>query len=275
VNRRQALNHGRNILAENHIEDAFLEGEILLRHVLGMDRARLFSDLDVEISSSQVAELLKLVERRRRGEPSAYITGHREFFGLDFTVNPHVLIPRPETELLVEKAIDLYRTRSVSTIADIGTGCGAIAISLAVNLPGLTVYATDVSSPALEIAAQNCVKFGVKDRITLLQGDLLEPIPEPVDIIIANLPYVRKADLPVGFEPELALNGGEDGQDKIKTLCRQAGNKLRKNGSLILEIGQGQAYTVTAMLRLSFPAALVETDRDLAGIERMICLRLT
>jgi release factor glutamine methyltransferase len=275
VKRRQALTQARDILADNHIDDAFLEGEILLRHVLGIDRARLFSDLDCDISHSHVEELMQLVERRRRGEPSAYITGHREFFGLDFIINHHVLIPRPETELLVEKAIDLCRTRSISTIADIGTGCGAIAVSLAVNLPGLTVYATDVSSPALEIAAQNGAKYGVKDRIILLQGDLLGPLPEPVDMIIANLPYVRKSDLTAGFEPELALNGGENGLDKIKILCRQADERLRKNGSLLLEIGQGQAEAVKIILRRAFPSALIEIDRDLAGIERMISLRLT
>jgi release factor glutamine methyltransferase len=275
LNRRQALNQARKILTENNIDNASLEGEILLRHVLGIDRASLFSDLDIEISPSQEEELLKLVERRRKGEPSAYITGHKEFFGLDFIVNPHVLIPRPETELLVEKAINLCRTHSIFTVADIGTGCGAIVVSLAMNLPEVTVFATDISIAALEVATQNCAKYGIKHRIILLQGDLLEPLPEPVDIIIANLPYVRTADLQVGFEPELAFNGGEDGLDKIKILVQQAGKKLGKHGSLILEIGQGQVEAVAAMLKHSFPSALIEIDRDLAGIERMICLRLT
>jgi len=275
VNRRQALTRARDILAENNIDDALLEGEILLRHVLGIDRARLYADLDAEINYSQLEELRQLVERRRCGEPSAYITGHREFFGLDFFINRNVLIPRPETELLVEKAIDLSHTLSIATIADIGTGCGAIAISLAVNLPAVTVYATDVSGPALEMAAQNCAKFGVKDRVILLRGDLLQPLTQSVDMIIANLPYVRKSDLTAGFEPELALNGGEDGLDKIKLLCRQAVEKLHKNGSLLLEIGQGQADAVKAVLYRAFPSAFVEIDRDLAGIERMVSLRLT
>jgi release factor glutamine methyltransferase len=275
VNRRQALNQARNALSENHIDDALLEGEILLRHVLGIDRAHLFAELDAAISLAQIEELHRLIERRLRGEPSAYITGHKEFFGLDFVVDPRVLIPRPETELLVEKVIDICQSHSVSSIADIGAGCGAIAVSLAVNLPAVTVYATDISPQALEVAAQNCVKFGVKDKNHLLQGDLLHPLPEPVDIIIANLPYVKKEDLPVGFEPVLALDGGEDGLDKIRILCCQAGNKLRKNGSLILEIGQGQATAVNTILREYFPRALIETDRDLAGIERMVCLRLT
>jgi release factor glutamine methyltransferase len=275
VNRRQALNQARNALSENHIDDALLEGEILLRHVLGIDRATLFAELDAAISSTQVKALHQLVDRRLRGEPSAYITGHKEFFGLDFVVDPRVLIPRPETELLVEKVIDICQSHSVSSIADIGTGCGAIAISLAVNLPSITVYASDISPEALEVATQNCVKLGVKDRIRLLSGDLLDPLPEPVDIIVTNLPYVRKKDLSVGFEPVLALDGGEDGLDKIRTLCFQARNKLRKYGFLILEIGQGQADDVNAILREYFPRALIETDRDLAGIERMVCLRLT
>lgn len=275
MNRRQVLIQARNILAENNIENAPLEGEILLRHVLRIDRARLFSHLDDDISPSQFKEFMIFVERRRQGEPSAYITGHREFFGLDFIISRRVLIPRPETELLVEKAIDLCRARSISTIADIGTGCGTIAVSLAVNLPEVTVYAADVSPDALEIAAQNGAKYGVKDRIILLQGDLLGPLPEPVDMIIANLPYVKISDLKAGFEPEVALNGGEDGLDKIKDICLQAPEKLRKKGCLLLEIGQRQAAAVRAILHRDFPSALIEVERDLAGIERMITLCLT
>jgi release factor glutamine methyltransferase len=275
VIRRQALAQARAILTDNNIDDASIEGEILLRHVLGITRAQLFSDLDGDVSLSQVENLMKLVARRVSGEPSAYIIGHREFYGLDFKINNNVLIPRPETELLVEKAIGLCRSYPISKVADIGTGCGAIAISLVVNLPEKTIYATDISSAALEVARENCKRHGVMDKIILLQGDMLEPLPEPVDMIIANLPYVRKADLTLGFEPELALNGGEKGLDKIKTLCGQARGKLNTNGSLLLEIGQGQAEAVTAILHKVFPLALIEVARDLSGIERLICLRLT
>jgi release factor glutamine methyltransferase len=275
VNRRQALDQVRHSLIENRVDDALLEGEILLRHVLGIDRAQLFAELDAAISSSQMEGLYRLVERRVKGEPSAYITGHKEFFGLDFIVDPRVLIPRPETELLVEKVIDICRTKSISSIADIGTGCGAIGISLAVNLPLVTVYVADISPEALAVADKNCLKFGVKNRLTLLQGDMLELLSESVDIIVANLPYVKKEDLSPGFEPVLALDGGEAGLDKISVLCRQAEKKLRHNGSLILEIGQGQAAAVNAILREYYPSALIETDCDLAGIERMVCLRLT
>jgi len=279
VNRRQALAYARGTLADSNIDDASLEGEILLRHVLGLSRARLYSDIDRNVSPAHDKALRKLLERRIQGEPSAYITGHREFYGLDFRVDRNVLIPRPETELLVEKAIRLAQSHAISRTADIGTGCGAIAISLAANLPGVTIYATDVSAPALEVARTNCKKHGVADRIVFLQGDMLEPLPEPVDLIIANLPYVRESDLsrsgPLSFEPALALNGGEDGLDRIRVLCRQAGNKLRSQGFILLEIGQGQAEETAALSQEIFPSARIEIESDLAGIERVVSLRLT
>ncbi len=279
MNRRQALTYARGTLADSNIDDASLEGEILLRHVLGINRAQLYSDIDHNVSPAHDKALRKLLERRIQGEPSAYITGYREFYGLDFRVDRNVLIPRPETELLVEKAIRLAQSHAISGMADIGTGCGAIAVSLAVNLPGVTIYATDVSAPALEVARSNCKKHGVADRIVFLQGDMLESLPEPVDLIIANLPYVRESDLsrsgPLSFEPALALNGGKDGLDRIRVLCRQAGNKLRSQGFILLEIGQGQAEETAALSQEIFPSARIEIESDLAGIERVVSLRLT
>ncbi|MDD5045405.1 MAG: peptide chain release factor N(5)-glutamine methyltransferase [Candidatus Omnitrophica bacterium] len=279
MNRREALTEARKILVENQIEDAALEGEILLRHILGINRSQLYTYLDSDIKPADVKHLLKLVERRTKGEPSAYITGHKEFYGLDFIVNQHVLIPRPETELLVEQAISLCREYRYSTIADIGTGCGAIAISLAVSIPNIKIYAIDISNDALKVAKQNSKKHDVLDKITLFHGDLLQPLLEPVDIIVANLPYVRDRDMPdkgpLSFEPSLALNGGVKGLDKIKTLCRQTVDKLNKKGSLLLEIGQGQERNVTAILREHFPSGLIETKKDLSGIGRVIILRLT
>jgi release factor glutamine methyltransferase len=279
VNRKEALARAREILTDRHIDDAALEGEILLRHVLGKSRAQLFTDLDSDVSSSDIKQLLKLVERRVRGEPSAYIIGNKEFYGLDFIVNRHVLIPRPETEMLIEQAIKLCSGNHYYKVADIGTGCGAIAISLAISLPSVKIYATDVSIKALEVAAQNCTKHGVTDRISLLRGDLLEPLPESIDLIIANLPYVREVDIPakgpLSFEPQVALNGGKRGLDKIERLCRQAGAKLNSQGSLLMEIGQGQAEDVKTILHKYFPSGLIEVQKDLAGIERMVSLRLT
>jgi release factor glutamine methyltransferase len=279
VNHRQALAYARGVLADNNIDNAPLEGEVLLKHVLGINRVQLYSDPDDDVTPAQDKALNVLLERRIRGEPSAYITGHREFYGLDFKVDRNVLIPRPETELLVEKAIRLAESHTVTSIADIGTGCGAIAVSLAVNLPGVTVYASDVSKPALDIARSNGEKHGVTDRIVLLEGDMLEPLPGPVDLIIANLPYVREAELidnvSLSYEPSLALNGGEDGLDRIRVLCRQAGNKLNDDGFILMEIGWGQAEAVTALLQEIYPSSRIEVDCDLAGIQRTVSLSLT
>ena len=275
---KQAFSHAREILIANNIEDATLESELLLRHTLKISRVQLYLDLDYELNSKEEETFWHLIERRLSGEPAAYITGHREFYGFDFYVDPSVLIPRPESELLVEKALKLAQNRTMSTIAEIGTGCGAIAISLALNLPQTKIYATDISASALKVALFNCQKHGVVDRICLLQGDMLDPLPEPVDLIIANLPYVKESELPpvysANFEPLLALNGGSDGLEKIRQLCRQANNKLCPDGYLLLEIGQGQRRTVTASLHSRFPSAKIEVTPDLGGIDRVVSLTL-
>jgi release factor glutamine methyltransferase len=273
-----ALNRAREILADNDIQDPALESALLLRHILNIDRVQLYLALENELTPDQSVEFRRLIQRRLDGEPTAYITGHREFYGLDFYVDSSVLIPRPESELLVEKAIELVRNRPLSSIAEVGTGCGAIAISLALNLPKVKIYATDISVSALEVARFNCHKHGVEDRIFLLEGDMLEPLPEPVDLIVANLPYVREAELTsvntLGFEPSLALNGGRDGLDKIRHLCRQADKKLRPGGCLLLEIGQGQREAVTPLLHGIFPLAEIEVIPDLSGIDRVVNLSL-
>ena len=274
----QALSRARAILATNNIEDTPLESELLLRYCLGINRVQLYLDLNRELSPKQEETFWHLIKRRLNGEPTAYITGHREFYGLDFYVDSRVLIPRPETELLVEKALNLAQRRTVSTIAEIGTGCGAIAISLALNLPQTKIYATDISASALDAALLNCQEHGVVNRICLLRGDMLDPLPEPVDLIITNLPYVKKPELPaispMNFEPWLALNGGSDGLEKIHQLCRQVSSKLRPEGSLLLEIGQGQATAVTTFLRSLFPLARVEVTPDLSGTDRVVSLAL-
>ena len=276
---KQALSQTRGILAANNIEDTPLESELLLRHTLKINRVQLYLDLSRELSPKQEKIFWHLIKRRLNGEPTAYITGHREFYGLDFYVNPGVLIPRPESELLVEKAINLAYQHPISTIAEIGTGCGAIAISLALNLPEAKIYATDISAPALKVALFNCQKHGVANRICLLQGNMLDPLPEPVDLIVANLPYVKESELSetgtADFEPMVALNGGAAGLEKIRQLCQQAGSKLRSQGCLLLEMGQGQGKAVTTLLRSLFPSVAVEVTPDLSGIERVVSLCLT
>jgi release factor glutamine methyltransferase len=272
---KQALRRARDILVENGVEDAHLESELLLRHTLNIDRVQLYIDLEKELAPRQEETFRHLLERRLNGEPAAYITGRREFYGLDFEVNPAVLIPRPESELLVEEALSIARNHTLSIIADIGTGSGAIAVSLAVNLPQAVIYATDISAAALKVARLNCRKHGVAGRVRLLEGNLLEPLPEPVDIIVANLPYVRKSELNLEPEPPLALDGGADGIEVIKRLCRQAGGKLKSGGYLLLEIGQGQREAVTAILHNIFPGGTIGVFPDLVGIDRVVSLNLS
>ncbi len=276
---KQALNHANGILAANNIEDAPLECMLLMRHALGISRIQLYMEFNDELAPSQEETFCNLIKRRLCGEPTAYITGHREFYGLDFYVNPNVLIPRPESELLVENAIKLAQNYPVSIIAEIGTGCGAIAISLAKSLPQAKIYATDISASALKVALFNCQKHGVVNSICLLQGDMLEPLPEPIDLIVANLPYVKQSDLrqvnPANFEPPLALNGGSDGLEKIHQLCCQVSGRLCPQGCLLLEIGQGQGRAITTFLHSLFPSANIEITPDLGGIDRMVSLTLT
>ncbi len=263
---KQALSRARGIL------DAPLECEVLLRHALKIDRVRLYQDLDRELDPEQEETFWRLVSRRLNGEPVAYITGHCEFYGLDFYVDHRVLVPRPESELLVDEAISIARHNPAASIADIGTGCGALAICLALNLPQVRVYATDASAAALEVAVLNSQKHGLQQRIRFLHGDMLAPLPEPVDIIVANLPYVRESELPHTTEPRLALDGGADGLDSIRRLCSGLDRHLHPRGHLLLEIGQGQATAVANLLGGLFPGAGIKISPDLAGIDRVVSL---
>jgi len=270
---REALDQAQAALAARSIEDARLEAEVLLRHVLDLTRAGLYSDFYRTLTEAQLARFWQLVKRRLAGEPVAYITGHREFYGLDFTVTPDVLIPRPETETLVEQAVRLAGDRALS-IADIGTGCGAIAVCLAKHLPTARVFATDISPAALEVARRNCERHHLTDRVILLLGDLLAPLTGPVDMIVANLPYVRTTDLPAvntsGFEPRLALDGGVDGLNQIRRLCAAAPPYLNPGGALLLEIGLGQREAIAALLTRYLPGAGIAFAADLAGIDRAV-----
>ncbi len=275
---REALANGRMILEEYEIEDASLEAEVLLREVLQKTRVEIFLELDSRLSSQEYAAFRRSIRRRCMDEPTAYILGRREFYGRNFLVDDRVLVPRPETELLVEKAVEFARDYDAPLLADVGTGCAAVAITLALELPEAIVYATDISGDALRVARKNCRKHGVSIRVNLLKGNLLAMLPQSVDIITANLPYVRKSDLPVAgpvsAEPRLALNGGVDGLQRIRQLCRQAGDKLRPSGHMLLEIGQDQSEAVTMLLRSLFPGAKIEVLPDLSGIDRVVCLSL-
>ena len=278
MNLRQALQQAEGTLSTAGIDDALLESEVLLIHTLEIDRVKLYIEIDSELTSQQYEDFFTLIKRRLKGEPSAYITGNREFYGLDFFVNQDVLIPRPETELLVEKAIAVASSRSHKTIVDAGTGSGVVAVCLALYLPNAVIYATDISARALELASRNCQKHNVENRITLLEGNLLEPLPEPIDMIVGNLPYVRNIDMQLvntaGHEPEVALKGGEDGLEYIITIVGQSVSKLLRGGSILLEVGQRQSQAASRQLKGIYPYGDVDIFRDLAGIERVVSLSL-
>jgi release factor glutamine methyltransferase len=269
---REVLYRTRDILASNNIEDAPMESELLIRQVLNYNRVQLYQNMKEELSPDKQNILQFILERRLSGEPAAYITGSREFYGLDFYVNKDVLIPRPETEHLVEKAISLASRYGHPVIADIGTGSGAIAVSLAVNLATVSVFATDISFDALKVADINCHKHNVQDRITLLCGNLLDPLPQKANIIAANLPYVKRGEIPINsHEPMLALDGGEDGLDIIRLLCRQVEDKIYPDGHLLLEIGLGQKDAVVNLLEEISSVNNIEVIPDLRGIDRVVC----
>ncbi|MBC7252197.1 MAG: peptide chain release factor N(5)-glutamine methyltransferase, partial [Anaerolineae bacterium] len=229
-----------------------LEAELLLAHVLSVERAYILAHPEHNLSPAESARYRQLIHRRAQHEPLAYLLGHQEFYGLDFYVSPAVLIPRPETELLVEEALAAARTSSSRPwcVADVGTGSGAIAVSLAVHVPHARVYATDASAEALAVAEENCRRHGVSERVILLQGHLLSPLPEAVDCIVANLPYVSHAEwdsLPAEiavYEPRAALDGGPDGLKYIGELLASAAPYLRPKGVILLEIGSAQGAVV-------------------------------
>ena len=277
---REALQSATQTLRRAGIADASVEAELLLGHVLGMSKTQLYTEPERSLTSVETEHLWRLVRRRLDHEPTPYILGHCEFYGIDFCIGPHTFIPRPETELLVEKAVELAQHISHPgkqiTIADIGTGCGAIAISLALALPKAKIYATDILASTLRVAGMNCRRHAVNSQVELLQGNLLEPLPQPVDMLVANLPYIKDREFKdlspeiKEFEPMLALAGGEDGLDKIQQMLNQMPEKLNYEACFLLEIGQGQGERVTSLTTSYFPQAGIELISDLGGIERVV-----
>lgn len=268
-------------LSAHGIEHARLDAELLLGHALGRDRAWLLVHMQDQFEGPGQRLYEKYIDRRAVREPLQYITGVQEFWGLPFIVTPDVLIPRPETELVVESAIRSMRTVAAPVFIDLCTGSGCIAVSLAREYPRARIFATDRSEPALDIARRNARQNGVADRIRFLEGDLFEPLNETdligrVDAIVTNPPYIRSDELPAlqpevrDFEPEMALIAGPAGTEIAERIIGESPVYLRSGGSLIMEMGMGQTDALRTIIAAAGAYAEPEVLKDLAGIERVI-----
>jgi release factor glutamine methyltransferase len=261
-------------------ETGALDASRLLEHVTGRDRAGLLLAAEVPLDDATSAAFEALVVRRERGEPVAYLVGNAGFYGRTFVVDPRVLVPRPESEHVVEAVLDDLRARRKTggIIVDVGTGSGAIGITLACELPDVAVYATDISAEALAVARRNAALNGVFQRCTFVAGDLLAPIlkfGERVDAVVANLPYIPAGDVPTApnpasFEPRVALDGGPDGLDIYRRLLGQLDRVTAADATIFLEAAPGTIEPLGALVEELFPDAYIEIGEDYAGLERFV-----
>ncbi len=257
-------------------ESPRLDAEVLLGHVLSIGRAALLTHPDRALTAHERKVFQALIERRARGEPVAYLVGARDWYDLTLRVTPDVLVPRPETEGLLERALAWARGRDVRAAVDVGTGSGALAIALARALPTARVYATDLSREALAVARANADRIDPTLDIAFLHGDLLAPLPEQVDLIVANLPYIGEEEygglMPDVrlYEPRLALVGGARGHELIARLLASAPGYLRRPGAIFLELGPAQAAAALEAARAAFPGARLWAEDDYAGLARYV-----
>ena len=258
---------------------ANLDARLLAQHVLGWDTARLLARAGEAAPEEFETAYDPLVARRATREPLAYITGHREFFGLELEVTPDVLIPRPETEIIVEAVLSSMSTSQLFTMIDACTGCGNIAVAVAKERTNARIVATDVSAGALDVARRNAARYDVENRVMFVQADLFGDVGGPADIITANPPYVAQRNASGlqpevgGHEPHVALFGGDDGLEIVKRVVNEAPRLLRPGGLLLFEFGFGQEIDVEQLVRDSRDLAFVDLKRDLQGIARTAIAR--
>ena len=268
------------------IAQAIIDGASRL-HAAGIDRTRLLTRSEEQIDEARYLDYLALVVRRAAGEPAQYLTGHQEFYGLDFIVTPDVLIPRPETEFLIERVMNLVADSRQDSplIVDVGTGSGCIAVTVAKLLPRARLIATDASPAALNVARTSAERHGVRDRIEFLEGDLFAPLAKrglegAVDVVASNPPYVSEERPELiqrevyEWEPHEALFGGVDGLDFYRRLIAESPHYLKPGGYVVLEIAFSQVDSISELVKGS-AFELVDTTRDLQGIPRTLCLRRT
>jgi len=281
INTRIAEGRHRLLGAGIEHQEAALSARLLAEAVLGWSTTQILTSGDQLEPPAFAAAFEELISRRAHREPLAYITGTREFWNLRFEVSPAVLIPRPETEGLIEAVNTMLPDREVPLrVADVCTGSGCVAVAIAVERRSARVVATDVSAAALDIARRNITRHGVRDRVECVQGDLLMPLTGRFDLIVANPPYVavgsRTALQPEvrNFEPETALFGGADGLEIIRRLIADAPACLNQDGYLMFEFGDGQEADVSELISASDGLRMVDVRRDLQGIERIAIVRL-
>jgi len=277
------LNWSTHYLGDHQIENPRLNAELLLALSLDLSREGLYARLDGQFKEENRETLERLIERRISGEPLQYILGHQEFWSIDLKVDPRVLIPRPETEFLVEQALSILfeiSHRRPPYVLEIGTGSGAIAISLAKEVKDVFMVATDISREALRLAKENAQSAGVLHQIGFVNGDLFGPVQslrdkEVFDLILSNPPYITRSEIRrlareiKDFEPTLALDGGEDGMEFYRRITLEAPFYLRKGGWLLLEVGEGQGEEVTELIERSESFLEPNLLPDLSGIERV------
>lgn len=279
----EALGRGAQYLERAGVENARLDMSLLLAEALGTDRLKLYCDLDRPLDANETARAREMLTRRSKREPLAYILGRREFYGLDFAVTRDVLIPRPDTETLVELIVEWIRSRPEDApepaLADIGTGSGAIAVAAAHACPAGRWIAVDISGSALAVARRNAETHGVAGRIEFRSGSLLGPLDEPVDAICSNPPYVAETERPGlapevrDWEPDGALFSGEAGLDCLRELIAAASAKLNPGGLFAVEMGCEQAGAVSERLKETGAFEEIEVRRDLGGRPRCVAAR--
>lgn len=281
----EAIAEGAARLESSVVGEARRTAGVLLCHVLGIERTQLLTQSEQTVSEGDYKSFLRLIERRANGEPLQYITGHQEFYGIDFIVSPDVLIPRPETEFLVERVIALAETieDEQPLIVDIGTGSGCIAVAVAMHAPRARLIAIDVSEAAIDLAKRNAERHSVQERIEFRAGDLLTPLvglKGSIDILASNPPYVIEGRTELiqrevrDWEPRIALFGGSDGLEFYRRLLLEGLDFVRPGGFMVVEIGYGQFDAITEMIAAS-SWELVDYRRDLQGIPRTITVRKT
>jgi release factor glutamine methyltransferase len=284
---RAALRAGLQTLLEHRVPSAQLAAELLLMHLLACDRGYLYAHPEREIPQETIDRYFQLIGERTTGKPTQYITGHQEFWGLDFVVTPHVLIPRPETEHVVETVLEILARQSCPKdarlrIVDVGTGSGCIALALAAELPRAILFGVDISRMALVVASENAMRLGMPDRVKFLEGDLLgrfldDDFLATFDFVVSNPPYVARDELSNvqrevrDFEPRVALGDLARGDEIYRRLFPQALQALKPGGYVVVEIGYNMRDTVVALLGPEWTD--VEVKADLRGIPRVVSAR--